>query len=114
MAIARAVHRHHDVGARVALVERAELGGDCLNVGCVPSKSLLRSAHALAEIRRAGALAAAATGSTATCHGDDAWTGEVAAGPAPAWAPTGRMFFLHMRLVVQEYWYPSGLSTGMM
>ncbi len=41
------------LGARVALVEKAELGGDCLNIGCVPSKALLRSAHALAEIRRA-------------------------------------------------------------
>jgi len=41
------------LGARVALIEKAELGGDCLNVGCVPSKALLRSAHALAEARRA-------------------------------------------------------------
>ncbi len=44
------------LGARVALIERAELGGDCLNVGCVPSKSLLRSAHARAEIREAEPL----------------------------------------------------------
>jgi pyruvate/2-oxoglutarate dehydrogenase complex dihydrolipoamide dehydrogenase (E3) component len=44
------------LGARVALVERAELGGDCLNVGCVPSKALLRSAHAAAETRAAAAL----------------------------------------------------------
>ena len=44
------------LGARVALIEKAELGGDCLNVGCVPSKSLLRSGHALAELREAGAL----------------------------------------------------------
>jgi pyruvate/2-oxoglutarate dehydrogenase complex dihydrolipoamide dehydrogenase (E3) component len=41
------------LGARVALIERAQLGGDCLNVGCVPSKALLRSAHQLAEIRDA-------------------------------------------------------------
>jgi pyruvate/2-oxoglutarate dehydrogenase complex dihydrolipoamide dehydrogenase (E3) component len=34
------------LGARVALVERQAMGGDCLNVGCVPSKSLLEfSAH---------------------------------------------------------------------
>ena len=30
------------LGARVALVERALMGGDCLNVGCVPSKALLQ------------------------------------------------------------------------
>jgi pyruvate/2-oxoglutarate dehydrogenase complex dihydrolipoamide dehydrogenase (E3) component len=52
------------LGARVALIERARLGGDCLNVGCVPSKTLLRSARAIREIAlashfgvRAGAVA---------------------------------------------------------
>ena len=34
------------LGARVALVERALMGGDCLNVGCVPSKALVRAARA--------------------------------------------------------------------
>ena len=43
------------LGARVALVERARLGGDCLNTGCVPSKSMLRSARVVGEAR-AGAL----------------------------------------------------------
>ncbi len=42
------------LGARVALVERHLLGGDCLNVGCVPSKAVLRAARAVAEVRRAG------------------------------------------------------------
>jgi cation diffusion facilitator CzcD-associated flavoprotein CzcO len=33
------------LGARVALVERQLLGGDCLNVGCVPSKCIIRSSR---------------------------------------------------------------------
>jgi pyruvate/2-oxoglutarate dehydrogenase complex dihydrolipoamide dehydrogenase (E3) component len=44
------------VGAKVALIERAHMGGDCLNVGCVPSKALLRAAHLAAEVRDAGRL----------------------------------------------------------
>ena len=42
------------VGARVALIESHLLGGDCLNVGCVPSKALLRCARAVAAVRDAG------------------------------------------------------------
>ncbi|MDF1535267.1 MAG: mercuric reductase [bacterium] len=41
------------LGARVALVERHLMGGDCLNVGCVPSKCLIRSARAAADVRDA-------------------------------------------------------------
>lgn len=41
------------LGAKVALVERELLGGDCLNVGCVPSKALIRSARAAAQVRDA-------------------------------------------------------------
>jgi pyruvate/2-oxoglutarate dehydrogenase complex dihydrolipoamide dehydrogenase (E3) component len=44
------------LGAKVALIERHLLGGDCLNVGCVPSKALLRSARAAAAVREAGAF----------------------------------------------------------
>ncbi|MBI5250425.1 MAG: FAD-containing oxidoreductase [Desulfomonile tiedjei] len=39
------------LGAKVALVERHLMGGDCLNYGCVPSKALIRSSRAYAEIR---------------------------------------------------------------
>src|SRR5881409_2266592 len=35
------------LGAKVALVEKHLLGGDCLNVGCVPSKALIRAARVL-------------------------------------------------------------------
>jgi pyruvate/2-oxoglutarate dehydrogenase complex dihydrolipoamide dehydrogenase (E3) component len=41
------------LGARVALVEKNLMGGDCLNFGCVPSKALIRAARAAAEMRDA-------------------------------------------------------------
>ena len=41
------------LGARVALIEKHFLGGDCLNYGCVPSKGLIRSATAWADVRDA-------------------------------------------------------------
>jgi pyruvate/2-oxoglutarate dehydrogenase complex dihydrolipoamide dehydrogenase (E3) component len=48
-----AAHAAAALGARVAIVERALLGGDCLNVGCVPSKAILRTARLYAEMRSA-------------------------------------------------------------
>ena len=42
------------MGAKVALVERALMGGDCLNVGCVPSKAIIAAARMAAAVRRAG------------------------------------------------------------
>jgi len=50
------------LGAKVALVERHLLGGNCLNYGCVPSKTLIRSARAAAEFRRAGEFGLVAPG----------------------------------------------------
>lgn len=41
------------LGAKVALIERHLLGGDCLNVGCVPSKGVIRAARAWQEAREA-------------------------------------------------------------
>lgn len=42
------------VRAKVTLIEKAEMGGDCLNRGCVPSKALIRAARAAAEARDGG------------------------------------------------------------
>ncbi|HEV2186234.1 MAG TPA: FAD-dependent oxidoreductase, partial [Stellaceae bacterium] len=42
------------MGASVVLIERGEMGGECLNTGCVPSKSLLAAARLAHEWRRGG------------------------------------------------------------
>ena len=42
------------VRAKVTLIEKHRMGGDCLNTGCVPSKALIRSAKVLSLVRRAG------------------------------------------------------------
>ncbi len=44
------------LGAKVALIERGLLGGDCLNHGCVPSKAIIRSARAAADARHTADL----------------------------------------------------------
>ena len=44
------------LGAKVAIIERDLMGGDCLNFGCVPSKALIRSARAAADARYANAV----------------------------------------------------------
>jgi len=41
------------LGAKVALIEKHLMGGDCLNVGCVPSKGIIRAARAWADLRQA-------------------------------------------------------------
>ena len=48
------------VRAKVTLIEANRMGGDCLNTGCVPSKSLIRSARAAHEIRHADRFGLAA------------------------------------------------------
>ena len=44
------------LGAKVALIERNLMGGDCLNVGCVPSKGVIRAARAAYEARHGKAF----------------------------------------------------------
>lgn len=41
------------LGAKVALIEKHLMGGDCLNVGCVPSKGVIRAARAWADLKKA-------------------------------------------------------------
>ena len=50
------------VKAKVALVEKHQMGGDCLNTGCVPSKTLIRAANAAHDIRQADQLGIHTTG----------------------------------------------------
>lgn len=44
------------LGLKIALIEKHLMGGDCLNVGCVPSKCMIRSSRAVAAIREARSL----------------------------------------------------------
>ena len=48
------------MGARVVMIEGAEMGGDCLNTGCVPSKALIAAAKAAHGMRKAGLYGIAA------------------------------------------------------
>ena len=49
------------LGAEVTLVERENLGGTCLNWGCIPTKTILRSAHIVADTRSAAKFGLIAT-----------------------------------------------------
>ena len=53
------------LGARVALIEKHLMGGDCLNVGCVPSKTLIRSSRVLAEAASAAKFGVQVSGARA-------------------------------------------------
>jgi len=49
------------LGAKVALIEAHKMGGDCLNTGCVPSKTFLKSAHIADDIRNSSRFGLKAT-----------------------------------------------------
>ena len=44
------------LGAKVILIEKDKMGGDCLNVGCVPSKALIAAARRAHGMRTSGAF----------------------------------------------------------
>jgi dihydrolipoamide dehydrogenase len=44
------------MGKKVALVEKGQVGGSCLNVGCIPAKTFLRSARLYRDCREAAAF----------------------------------------------------------
>ena len=62
------------LGAKVALVEKHLMGGDCLNVGCVPSKALIRAGRVAADMRRAHEFGVRTSGQV-----ESSWTPTVVA-----------------------------------
>lgn len=56
-----------ELGATVTVIERGEIGGTCVNVGCVPSKVLVRAAH-VAHVRRTSSFDRAIAPGRVTVH----------------------------------------------
>src|ERR1035441_3634333 len=54
--------RAAQLGASVAIVEKEQLGGTCLNWGCIPTKALIGAAETLAKIKRAAAFGITVSG----------------------------------------------------
>ena len=71
------------MGARVVLIEAGRMGGDCLNTGCVPSKSLLAAAAAAQAVRDAGRFGISAGEPAVDFAAVHAHVHEVIAGIAP-------------------------------
>ena len=57
------------LGVSVVLIEKHRMGGDCLNYGCVPSKSLLAAARRAQEMRSSGRRSSCRTSSARTSGG---------------------------------------------
>src|SRR6201990_1868076 len=55
--------RASQLGLKTALVERAELGGICLNWGCIPTKALLKSAQVFEYLKHPGDFGISLSGS---------------------------------------------------
>ena len=53
--------RAAQLGASVVLIEKAEIGGTCLNVGCIPTKALLKTAETLETIKKGSEIGVGAT-----------------------------------------------------
>lgn len=71
--------RASQLGMRTALVERAEVGGTCLNRGCIPTKTLLHSANLYRELLRCSEFGLKAEGAGFDFAAMDARRGEVVA-----------------------------------
>ncbi|GLV55858.1 hypothetical protein KDH_27020 [Dictyobacter sp. S3.2.2.5] len=56
-----AAHLAQSLGAKVLLIDKKQLGGDCLHYGCVPSKSLIHVAHVVQQARQAAQFGSSAT-----------------------------------------------------
>src|SRR5208337_3281302 len=56
--------RAAQLGASVAIVEKEQLGGTCLNWGCIPTKALIASADTFARIQHAQALGVTVKGAS--------------------------------------------------
>lgn len=71
------------MGAKVVLVEKGEMGGDCLNYGCVPSKALLAAGHRQHDIRNADAFGIKGEGASVEMQAVHNHVHQVIAGIAP-------------------------------
>lgn len=71
------------MGARTVLIEADRMGGDCLNTGCVPSKSLLAAAKVAETGRRSASFGITQSGPAAAFPAVQAYVGSVIAGIAP-------------------------------
>ena len=56
--------RAAEMGQKVTVIERENIGGICLNVGCIPSKALISAGHRLQEAKNSEVFGVSTTGAT--------------------------------------------------